>query len=219
MAEVATFSCQFDGCRKRFNHRMQCHRHMEKYHPDGLKEKCDVKLPFLVTDNGKFSCVKCGKTSTHRPSVYRHVDNCDPKFKANEHTCLHCGIEFQYASRLKAHLKKHEKELLQWICESCGKDFVREDHFRKHSEKCLNGESPSFVREEEMILQEANDKIITPHVEENHNQAIQIDLNIHPSNGADDINPDDDDSDNCNEKRVKSRKTLMLESLLSSVTK
>ena len=88
--------CAFPGCRQRFEHRMQCHRHTEKEHSAFLDEKRgNKKLPFTVTGEGKFSCIKCCRVFTQKTNVYKHLkDNrrgVEVSEKSSRTDCAHCG--------------------------------------------------------------------------------------------------------------------------------
>ena len=51
------FLCEFNGCRKAFSH-MQCHRHIEKVHPEFIEQKRNKKqIPLKETNDHKFICI------------------------------------------------------------------------------------------------------------------------------------------------------------------
>ena len=69
------YTCEFSGCRKQFEHRMQRYCHEKRFHPDFVNKKQEnSEVPFKVTDDGKFSCIKCIKNFSPSTSyaIYIH---------------------------------------------------------------------------------------------------------------------------------------------------
>ena len=139
-------------CSEEFTHRMQLRRHMQKCHPNKYAEnKQNKKLPY-IEENGVFKCISCSKPIKHKTNAYRHkCSESDPVKQT--YTCIHCGNKFNYLSKFNQHLQTHQNELMKWVCEGCGKEYKRKDHFEKHMAKCCNSaNSASFVNGEELGL-------------------------------------------------------------------
>ena len=131
---------------------MEKKRHMAK--------KCKLPPPppktpkeksFKEIENGRFQCTKCTQTFAYEAGAYKHVNQkrCKGggyKEPAVKYKCATCNLEFAYASRLKAHKKRHNRTPNP--CTTCFKTFKRSDYYDKHVAKCndsMTETDPSFV--------------------------------------------------------------------------
>ena len=113
-AVMEVFSCK--KCNISMN-REEYFNHMKKKHSE-KKQK-----------TGAFACIKCSKTFARQYNLDRHLEVCKI-FK-----CDSCGQNFKskrVAERKNAHNCTGSPK--KFSCNTCGKTWIREDHFNKH--KC-----------------------------------------------------------------------------------
>ena len=138
-------------------------------------EKCTKPKPDkveLVSKNydNAYTYKACSKIVKHRNNIKRHLKVCQNKASLckNEIKCLEYGKTFSCNSKLKRHVKTHEKVL---NCKNCERHFKRQDHHT--ARKCIGVDFvPTFVpiQNPVNILDEENDVLIEDvEVSERHN--------------------------------------------------
>ena len=100
MAPHQIYTCSHKGCRQTFKYRMQCWRHEQKCE----HEKTEKEAVYEITEDNRFSCIKCKETFAFTPGVFKHVKEgrCENKSKkvAKEHKCTICDKIFDREFRL-----------------------------------------------------------------------------------------------------------------------
>ena len=113
---------------------MQCWRHEQKCE----HEKTEKEAVYEITEDNRFSCIKCKETFAFTPGVFKHVKEgrCENKSKkvAKEHKCTICDKIFDRESRLIKHQKVHTKDPFK--CIKCLQEFLNKSSFMKHEKLC-----------------------------------------------------------------------------------
>ena len=117
---------------------------------------------------------------------------------------------------------RHEKELLKWTSEGCGRDYKRKDHFTKHMLKCCaSANSASFLSEEIHFNESGSNLDTNQDVEEmDYDESAKSfeDMDIHfhiTSEYALEINVNEDRKQKQRVRKDKSRRTLALEKIIN----
>ena len=129
------YICSNIGCDEIFDHPMKKKRHLER--------NCKGKIPEKSFDckDGNYKCVKCGIRIKHFNNFQRK--NCGKEKKSPVLcSCITCGKQFRYLSKLTLHLQVHDRD--SHICEKCHCVFKHSDHFEVHVRKC-DSVAPSMI--------------------------------------------------------------------------
>ena len=125
--KIIKWGCRQVGCKKFFDQRQKRSRH---------EDKCDLPMPEktsvkITTAEGELECSTCHHDYSDKATFSRHLQKCEKfvqkKFSQTEKSllCEICGKKEQYPSKLKQHMKSHDRNINIFSCMICNKDFVR----------------------------------------------------------------------------------------------
>lgn len=130
------------NCKKEFKWKQSLYNH---------KQSCE---------KGKIPCLNCNKTFSR--ASYAKVHKCKGK-SGNETTCIICKKVFNKMWHLKRHVEAVHKDngKSSYKCDNCGMVYQRENHYRKHIEKCKSLKKTKTTRQRKAKVSEAGDPDIS----------------------------------------------------------
>jgi len=143
------WSCNFEGCEKRFKRQDHLRRH-QQIHSGERQFKCNLcEKAFFEKEHLKrhinqvhqrqFPCDFQGCTLTFARESLLLSHKAKIHLNKLPYSCTIPGCEaaFDYESRLKDHLNRHRKEKRKFVCGvvGCAKDFLKKRELDEHIEK------------------------------------------------------------------------------------
>ncbi|KAI8426996.1 hypothetical protein MSG28_014645 [Choristoneura fumiferana] len=109
------------GCEKRFKSR---------------KTRIGHEINFCKGLKDGYRCMVCERCLPKRRMYEAHMrdhrDNVAIELPDKLFKCKQCCISFKTREGLKEHVSKHGNEKKNYVCESCGRVFTRQDYLHKH---------------------------------------------------------------------------------------
>lgn len=136
---ATVFCCE--ECEEVFLSESQLDHHTSALHSDNvvsfecnqcgkcLSSKRGLKKHQLThCEEKNFKCLECGKEFSTRKNLTQHLR----VHSEREFECEDCGIQFKWKGDLLRHKKNIHSGIANYICNECGKGFVRKRHLERH---------------------------------------------------------------------------------------
>ena len=110
-----------------------------------LCEYCGKGRGFFDDDESKFKnhtcrnkhevfCKDCETCFASNLILRRHIESVH---KGMLYTCKECKKDFKSLASMKRHLKTHLESTKKHACDTCNKDFTRNEYLVKHKMNCI----------------------------------------------------------------------------------
>lgn len=150
---IKPYSCDF--CQKRFSQLTNLKGHAERKHLDYIPHSYTCNLchkPFLLKESlalhiqshlktkNALKCSICKMKFSDQIFLTKHEKHHhqDKKRASGRYKCSICNMRYDSRSQLSLHVKKH-LNIKDYVCQYCGKEFLRPNSVRRHIEICHGG--------------------------------------------------------------------------------